>query len=188
MPRRGISPSALSEAQKAVQMDPSRPETFLNLAVIQEKSKDVKRRRTKLSESRFAEPEILARPALSGNFLSAPEALVGCGKAVSSRDCCGSEKRLASRVPGWALLSEGKLDAAEKVSAGCQERSRGQSRRLPDARRILFGSEAVGQSACGTCLALLRASQRPDRRQNVRSSSCSSKIAWTMRRRLPTRC
>ena len=99
----GDFPKALSEAQKAVQMDPKRPETFLNLAVIQEKSNDIKGAEQSYLESRFSESAIPARPARTGNFLPAPEALARRGKAVSSRDCTGSQKPLAARITGCAL-------------------------------------------------------------------------------------
>ena len=95
-------------------MDSNRAETFLNLAVMQERSKDIDGAEQSYLKAVSLELKILARPALPGNFLPTPEALVGCGKTVSSRDRSGSEKRVTARVLAGLYLNEGKPDAAEK--------------------------------------------------------------------------
>ena len=72
-------------------MDPSRSQSFLILATIQEKSKDLASAEQSYLKAVSLDSEIHVGSSCTGEFLSAPETLVRRRKAVSSRDHPGSE-------------------------------------------------------------------------------------------------
>ncbi len=99
----GDPQKALSEAQQAMQMDPNRSPSYLNLALMYERSNDSTGRGTKLLEGCLTGSQIHARSDCFGNFLPAAKALVGCRKRISSGHLYGFPESFSTCGLGKSL-------------------------------------------------------------------------------------
>ena len=121
----GDSQKALSEAQQAVQIDPNRSLSYLNLALMYERSSDVTSRRTKLLEGCLTGSQVRSRTDCVGKFLSAAKALGGCGKGISSRHRFGSPESVSPCGSGKSLSRTRKQVRGRTNHAASQECAEG---------------------------------------------------------------